>query len=148
MEVLVSDQRILIFVYVLLITVVLCVKNDLVRMNESKFFLVSLKLSSFISSDVGICQESPCGNRGLCVETGLFSFECRCYFDYMGPLCEEHVPKTDASIWSCKSQLEVYPRRIVCFILIFLSLVCSTHTCTYTSPSRYIARSLPCKSTG
>ncbi|CAF4198804.1 unnamed protein product [Adineta steineri] len=49
---------------------------------------------------LGICQESPCGNRGVCVETGLTSFECRCYFDYMGPLCEEHVPKNDASVWS------------------------------------------------
>ncbi|CAF1234878.1 unnamed protein product [Rotaria sordida] len=49
---------------------------------------------------LGICQESPCGNRGLCVETSLTSFECRCYFDYMGPLCEEHVPKDDPSVWS------------------------------------------------
>ncbi|CAF4279628.1 unnamed protein product [Rotaria socialis] len=49
---------------------------------------------------LGICQESPCGNRGLCVETGLTSFECRCYFDYVGPLCEEHVPKDDPSVWS------------------------------------------------
>ncbi|CAF1013184.1 unnamed protein product [Adineta ricciae] len=49
---------------------------------------------------LGICQESPCGNRGLCIETGLTSFECRCYFDYMGPLCEEHVPKKNPSIWS------------------------------------------------
>lgn len=51
---------------------------------------------------LGICQENPCGNRGLCVETGVTSFECRCYFDYMGPLCEEHVPKNDASSWACK----------------------------------------------
>jgi EGF domain-containing protein len=51
---------------------------------------------------LGACQASPCGNRGLCVETGLTSFECRCYFDYMGPLCEEHVPKNDPSVWSCK----------------------------------------------
>ena len=54
-----------------------------------------------IEISIGICQESPCGNRGLCVETGVTSFECRCYFDYMGPLCEEHVPKNDPSVWSC-----------------------------------------------
>lgn len=55
----------------------------------------------FVCRIIGICQESPCGNRGLCVETGQASFECRCYFDYMGPLCEEHVPKNDPSVWSC-----------------------------------------------
>ncbi|UJR27514.1 hypothetical protein I4U23_008798 [Adineta vaga] len=49
---------------------------------------------------LGICQESPCGNRGVCVETSLTSFECRCYFDYMGPLCEEHVSKKDPFVWS------------------------------------------------
>jgi hypothetical protein len=51
---------------------------------------------------LGICQENPCGNRGLCVETSLTSYECRCYFDYMGPTCEELVSKTDRNIWSCK----------------------------------------------
>ena len=59
-------------------------------------------LKSSVSLSVGICQESPCGNRGLCVETGLTSFECRCYFDYVGPLCEEHVPKNDPALWTCK----------------------------------------------
>ncbi|CAF1554109.1 unnamed protein product [Rotaria sp. Silwood1] len=49
---------------------------------------------------LGICQENPCGNRGLCIEKNLTSFECRCYFDYMGPTCEEHVSKTVPNIWS------------------------------------------------
>ncbi|CAF2762346.1 unnamed protein product [Rotaria sp. Silwood2] len=49
---------------------------------------------------LGICQENPCGNRGLCIEKSLTSFECRCYFDYMGPTCEEHVPKNEPNIWS------------------------------------------------
>lgn len=141
MEALVLDQLILIFAYVLLITVVLYVKNDLVRMND----LSLLKIIVIVLSDVGICQESPCGNRGLCVETGLFSFECRCYFDYMGPLCEEHVPKNDASIWSCKYPSKVYSQRTVSST--FLSLISSPYTYTYTSPSGYIARSLSCEST-
>ncbi|CAF1124591.1 unnamed protein product [Rotaria sordida] len=49
---------------------------------------------------LGICQENPCGNRGLCIEKSLTSFECRCYFDYMGPTCEEHVSKNIPNIWS------------------------------------------------
>ncbi|CAF3217328.1 unnamed protein product [Rotaria socialis] len=49
---------------------------------------------------LGICQENPCGNRGSCIETSLTSFECRCYYDYMGSTCEQHVPKHTRNIWS------------------------------------------------
>ncbi|CAF3723138.1 unnamed protein product [Adineta steineri] len=52
---------------------------------------------------LGVCQENPCGNRGLCVETSLTSFECRCYFGYMGSTCEQHVLKNNHNIWSSLS---------------------------------------------
>ncbi|CAF0960742.1 unnamed protein product, partial [Didymodactylos carnosus] len=45
-----------------------------------------------------ICFQNPCGNRGLCVETHQ-SYECRCYFDYVGQNCEERL-KQDRALWS------------------------------------------------
>lgn len=56
----------------------------------------------FFLHTLGICQENPCGNRGVCIETSLTTFECRCYLDYMGPTCEEHAPKRSPKVWSCK----------------------------------------------
>lgn len=68
----------------------------------------------------GICQENPCGNRGLCVEKSLTTYECRCYYDYMGPTCEEHVEKNDTTIWSCKLTsifLKIFYHNIYIYIL-------------------------------
>ena len=48
MEALVLDQPILIFAYVLLITVVLYVKNDLVKMNEGFFFSIEKYLDRLV----------------------------------------------------------------------------------------------------
>ena len=108
-----------------------------------KIYFNNVSYYEFLLYLLGICQESPCGNRGLCVETGLTSFECRCYFDYMGPLCEEHVPKNDPSVWSCmyihRNCMKII--KISCFFII-----CSTYTCSYTSSIRYITRSISYKS--
>ena len=51
---------------------------------------------------LGICQENPCGNRGSCIERGLTTFECRCYFDYIGPTCAQRSQQHEERLWSCK----------------------------------------------
>ncbi len=59
-------------------------------------------MNNFVFHLAGICQENPCGNRGLCIEKSLTSFECRCYYDYIGSTCQERVTNKNPHIWSCK----------------------------------------------
>ncbi|CAF0785630.1 unnamed protein product [Adineta ricciae] len=49
---------------------------------------------------IGPCQENPCGNRGRCIEASLTTFECECYFGYMGSICSEIVPRNQSNLWS------------------------------------------------
>ena len=101
----------------------LYVKNNLVF--RSRHLKYSTNSISFI---LGVCRKNPCGNRGLCVEKSLTTYECRCYFDYMGPKCEEHASKTNHSIWSCKQIMSTFSFSSFIFHYFIIIALLPAHT--------------------